>query len=207
MKTIAQPGSYVPLSPSEFIGSAAAVGRTLSAKAISLLKTGDPARLILHGVPGTGKSRLAEMFARHVSSHAIYLEKVNGRNVTSEVVRRWQDALHYKPLSGGYVVKLINEIDACTPSAKDILNDYLDDLPRWFAVVGTSNAHLPTIVERFETRFQQFHVEAPDTDQLVRFLKRWKLPLQTLRQIAVGSGGNVRAALLDTQSILDTQNA
>ena len=54
-----------------------------------------------------------------------------------------------------------------------------------------------------QTRLQQFKVTAPATEEISRLLSKWKLTKQFLNEIAVGCGGNVRAALLDAQSILD----
>ncbi|MGN6643566.1 MAG: hypothetical protein ACTHKU_11270, partial [Verrucomicrobiota bacterium] len=73
------------------------------------------------------------------------------------------------------------------------------------AFIGTSNLDLNLLVARFQTRLQQFKVSAPDTDSITGFLTKWKLPKHIISEIAVGSGGNVRAALLDAQSILDAR--
>jgi hypothetical protein len=44
----------------------------------------------------------------------------------------------------------------------------------------------------------------PETEELADFLvARWPVPRQTALQIAVGSGGCVRAALADLESWMD----
>ena len=206
MKTPLQPSTFTPGSHAELIGPAAEVARIFHQKSKQLNETGGPARIIIHGPPGVGKSRIADMLAQSLVSHSVFLEKINGRNVSAETIREWQRAAMFRPIPGQFVVKLINEIDTATVVAKDIFNDFLDDMPPWTAIIGTTNRHTNDIAERFETRFQQFGVKAPDTETLAEWLKKkWKLPQAMANAIAVGSGGNIRAALLDTQSYNDTQ--
>ena len=118
-------------------------------------------------------------------------------------MRQWQDSSCYRSLFGGYTVKIVNELDGATPPAQDLLLTYLDEMPKRNAFIGTSNLDLSQLSERFQSRLQQFKLTAPDTDTLATFLGKWNVPLKIAAQIAVGSGGNVRAALLDAQSMLE----
>jgi len=102
---------------------------------------------------------------------------------------------------------LLRQMDTCPPASQDLLLSYLDRLPDCTAFVGTSNLDLRLLVERFQTRLQQFKITAPDTEDIARLLSKWKIPKQFTNQIAVGCGGNVRAALLDSQSLLDAKLA
>lgn len=199
-----QPSTYTPSSHDELIGPAGPHLGLVQEQAVQLNESGGPSRIILHGLPGVGKSRCADILAKALCNHPVYLESINGRNVTSDIIREWMRAVMFRPIGGHFSVKLINEIDTMTPSAKDIMNDYLDNLPKWTAIIGTTNHNLSDIKERFETRFQQFAVDAPTTEELSQWLrKKWKLHSNVANAIAVGSGGNIRAALLDTQSYLD----
>ncbi len=203
-----QPEQFVPLSPDDFIGPAHDVAKILKGKATRLAAshTGT-VKVLLYGPPGTGKTRLAEFFAGQLTDHAIQIEKTNGRNVNVELIRQWQEAGRYLTLMGKWSVKIIDELDTCPPAAQDLLLSYLDNMPNCTAFIGTSNLDLRLLVERFQTRLQQFKVTAPETEDINRLLSRWKLGKQFADQIAVGCGGNVRAALLDAQSILDAKLA
>lgn len=208
MKTQTQPAQYNPARPADFIGPAHKAAKLLTAKSAALLAAGrGTVKLLLYGPPGVGKTRLAEMFAGQLAGHATQIESCNGRNVDLSLVRRWQESARYLPLHGQFSVKIVNELDTCPPASQDLLLTYLDEMPDNTAFIGTSNLDLRQLVERFQTRLQQVQVKAPETKELTGLLARWKLREQIVNQIAVGSGGNVRAALLDAQTVLDAQLA
>lgn len=206
MKPLIHPEDFIPTAANQFIGGANTVAKILEGKAARLSKSESGcAKLLLYGTPGCGKTRLAEFFARKLTCHPLQIESTNGRNVTVEVIRQWQQAGRYLNVFGKWSVKIVNELDTCPAAAQDLLLSYLDELPPCNAFIGTSNLDLRLLVERFQTRLQQFKVTAPDTDELNALLAQWKLPKQFINEIAVGCGGNVRAALLDAQSILDAK--
>jgi replication-associated recombination protein RarA len=208
MKPFVQPEDYVPALPCDFIGGAHAVAKILQGKAKRLRQSESAvAKILLYGAPGVGKTRLAEYFARQLTTHDIQIERTNGRNVNVDLVRQWQQAERYISVCGVWSVKIVDELDTCPAAAQDLLLTYLDHMPRCTAFIGTSNLNIECLVERFQTRLQQFHVEPPDAQSLNRFLSTWKLGEKIVGDIIAGCGGNVRAALLDAQSILDAQSA
>ena len=206
IKTRIQPALFTPKSPADFIGNAGEVAHLLDRKATGLREArSGVAKIILYGPPGTGKTKLAEMFANLIAGHQTCVESINGRNVNIEVVRQWQQESHYLPLYGLFNVKIVNELDTCPPASQDPLLTYLDEMPDCTAFIGTSNMDLRSLSERFQTRLKQIPVKAPDTETIMGFLRKWKLADRVIKQTAVGCGGNVRAALMDVQSILDAQ--
>jgi replication-associated recombination protein RarA len=196
------PSSFKP-STADFIGGAATVARIFAKKAPRLLESGDATKILLFGAPGIGKTALADTLAAMLAGHSSQIESLNGRNVTADKVRRWSDSANYLPLYGKFTVRIVNELDTCPLVAQDLLLTYLDELPRFTAFIGTSNLQLSQLSERFQTRMQQFKITPPVTSEVIALLSRWSLPAQIINQIAVGCGGNVRAALLDAQNILD----
>jgi DNA polymerase III delta prime subunit len=185
------PDDYKPTKPCELIGPARAIARDLLADAEKI------SRLLLYGPPGVGKSRVAWMMAQKISQ-SFDIEKVNGRNVSVDLVREWQRNGAYGSLFGGFKVKLIEETDLIAQVAQDVMLTYLDDLPQRNCVIGTSNTDLATLTERFQTRFRLVKVNGPDSDLLRRWLiTRWRLPKHSASFIALAATGNVRAALLD----------
>ena len=200
------PCDFHPTTPQEFIGESRRIALMLEAKAKALLERKNPApvKILLYGAPGTGKTRLVEMFANLLAWHPTAIENTNGRNLTIDVVRRWQESSCYIPLGGRFVIKTVQELDTATPQAQDLLLSFLDDAKPYTVFLGTSNLMLMQLTERFETRMQQFKVTPPTTEEIAALLvKRWGFKKQRAMEIAVGSGNNVRAALLDAQSVLD----
>jgi len=197
------PSVYVPRSASEFIGPAFKLASLFDHKAANCRKAGDTVKVLIYGAPGIGKTALANYLASQLTVHPTEIESVNGRSVSVELIRHWQQSACYGSLLGGYTVKIINELDTCPRAAQDLLLTFLDEMGPRTAFIGTSNLELSLLAERFQSRLQQFKLAAPDTSALVDFIARWQLPPKLCAQIAVGSGGNVRAALLDAQSVME----
>jgi len=163
-------------------------------------------KLLLYGPPGIGKTTIADMVADTLSGTRLAVEEFHGKLVTVETVRQWMAGLGTGSLFGVYSVKIINEMDRCSRDAQDLLLGYLDRLPPWRAVIGTSNLQLDLLTERFQTRFQSVRLAAPSTEETAAFLRRnWDVDEATALRIAVGSGGCVRAALADLESWMDAR--
>ena len=201
------PMNWRPQTAEDLIGQAGAVARAQCRKATRL--TADAAatmKLLLYGPPGVGKTSVVELVALQLAGTPLAIEDYNGREVTVDVVRQWMTQLPYGSLFGAWSVKVVNELDRCSREAQDLLLTYLDRLPPGRAFLGTSNLQLDLLTERFQTRFQAIKLLPPTTEELAAFLaSRWPVPVTTATQIAVGSGGCVRAALADLESWLDQQ--
>ena len=199
--------NWKPAGPEDLIGQAKRVARAQVAKTRRLAASDPPAasmKLLLYGPPGVGKTSVVEMVARELTGSPLAVESFNGREVTVDLVREWMKNLAYGNLFSRWSVRIVNELDRCSREAQDLLLTYLDRLPPGRALLGTSNLQLDLLTERFQTRFQSVKLLPPQTEELAAFLaSRWQVPMQTALQIAVGSGGCVRAALADLESWLD----
>lgn len=208
-KTRIEPASYVPVRPADFIGPARELADILAAKATTLAGRRDcSAKYVFTGQPGVGKTRLAEFFAAQltgekiVNGQSFHVESVNGRNVDLTLIRRWQHEARYIPT--GWVVRIVNELDTCKQDAEDLLLTYLDELGNKTAFLGTSNQKLSQMSERFQSRLQSWNVKPPEPEHIHSLLKGFGLRTTDIAQIVLGCGGNIRAALLDAQSTLDS---
>jgi len=201
------PMAWRPSGPDDLCGPAATVARRLVDKARNLHgRPCVPVKLLLYGPPGIGKTTIADMVADALSGTRLAVEEFHGKLVTVETVRQWMAGLGTGSLFGVYSVKIINEMDRCSRDAQDLLLGYLDRLPPWRAVIGTSNLQLDLLTERFQTRFQSVRLAAPSTEETAAFLRRnWDVDEATALRIAVGSGGCVRAALADLESWMDAR--
>ena len=199
------PLSWRPERPQEIIGKPAQVAAKLLAKAKRARENGRaPLKILLYGPPGIGKTTIADMVAAQLDETRWGVDETNGKLVTIETVKRWMRELAFANLFSDWSVKIVNEMDRCSRDAQDLLLSYLDRLPPGRAFIGTSNLDLSQLTERFQTRFQAIRLEAPASEEIRGFLLRhWEVPEQTASMIAVGCGGNVRAALADLESYLD----
>ncbi len=196
------PSSFEPITQTDFIGPA----RNLAAMLCRKATHAGPHKLLLIGPPGTGKTSLANYFAGQLTPHEVFIESVNGRNLSVERVREWEAGSHYRPLAGQFSVKVVNEAQAIQPAAADALRTYLDSLPDHCAVVLTANGRLADLPEPLQSRAQQFPVAGPAPGDIAELLHKFGLNGES-NAIAQGCRGNVRAALLDAQSVLDLKNS
>jgi replication-associated recombination protein RarA len=199
------PMNWRPRTAEDLIGQARRVALAQVSKAQRMKD--DPSatmKLLLYGPPGVGKTSVVELVALQLAGTPLSIEDYNGREVSVDLVREWMRQLPYGSLFGTWTVKIVNELDRCSREAQDLLLTYLDRLPPGRAFLGTSNLQLDLLTERFQTRFQAIKLLPPTTEELAAFLStHWAVPQVTANQIAVGSGGCVRAALADLESYLD----
>ena len=202
---VQSPMNWRPRTAEDLIGQARRVALAQVSKALRL--AADPSatmKLLLYGPPGVGKTSVVELVALQLAGTPLSIEDYNGREVTVDLVREWMKQLPYGSLFSAWSVKIVNELDRCSREAQDLLLTYLDRLPPGRAFLGTSNLQLDLLTERFQTRFQAIKLLPPTTEELAAFLSsHWLVPAFTASQIAVGSGGCVRAALADLESYLD----
>jgi hypothetical protein len=199
--------NWRPQTTEDLIGQAGLVARAQCRKAERLkAEVAATMKLLLYVPTGVGKTSVVELVALQLAGTPLAIENYNGREVTVDVVHQRMTQLPYGSLFGDWSVKVMSELDRCSREAQDLLLTYLNRLPPGHAFLGTSNLQLDLLTERFQTRFQAIKLLPPNTEELAAFLAaRWPVPAATATQIAVGSGGCVRAALADLESWLDQQ--
>jgi len=166
-------------------------------------------KLLFSGPPGIGKSDLAQRIAATLTGDRFGIETVNGRSMSIHVVREWSRDVATSCLFGtGWKIKVVDEIDTAPADAQDELLTFLDNLPANRGFIATSNLDLGKLSQRFVTRLKRHEVQAPEPEDIARFLVEIHgVPPLVAQQIAFLCGGCVRAALLDADAWRNEQTA
>lgn len=198
------PSSYKPLQPSDFIGCARRAAESLDTLLAAVRPTGEPAKVLILGRPGIGKSALADYFMRQLGCDRWHTTLLNGTQLKIEIVEEIARTLHYKELFGDYRVVRVEEVDKVPVVAQVRLLTLLDELPKHTAVVCTSNCSLKDLEERFQSRFLVLEIAPPKDTEIAELIRNLapRLNEGAIQQIAVFACGNVRQALLDVDNAL-----
>jgi DNA polymerase III delta prime subunit len=176
----------------------------LAAVLLRTLPEKDRVKLLFSGLPGVGKTELANQIALQLCGSHWGIESVNGRNLSIHLVRQWScDGLSSCLFGTGYKIKIVNEIDTAPADAQDALLSYLDEMPAGRGFIATSNLEIDKLSRRFVTRLQRHDIAAPEPEEIAALLAGQGVPALIAQQIAFLCGGCVRAALLDADAWRD----
>jgi DNA polymerase III delta prime subunit len=161
-------------------------------------------KILFHGPPGTGKTTIALEIARTFAGHPMAVEHVAGREVSVDLVREWIHLIPQCSMWGAATVKVIDEIDTASQAAQEALLTYADKLTDKHGLIATTNLELGAFTKRLQGRFQQCLVNAPEVIEIATHLTgQTGINLERCMEIAHGCGGDVRAAMLDADTVLD----
>jgi replication-associated recombination protein RarA len=200
------PIEYKPTRIRDFVGPAQDVARTLGRIAKRSLSNSAPIKILILGEPGVGKSALADFLLDQLKVSKWSITKLSGAQVRLEEIEEWAARLCYRDLFSNYKFLRIEEMDRASHTARARLLTVLDDLPNHVGIICTSNKEISEIEPRFPSRFQNFIVKPPASEQIKQLISRWPLREQDLNRISEFACGNVRRALFDAQTELDAKN-
>ena len=201
----------------EYLGKTARIADMLWRQIPKLKTTPDPIerRYLFTGSPGLGKTDLAEhlaaaltgeSFERVHAKMAVNVELINGQSCSIEVVRRWQENGHYRPLFGDCRVQLVDEIEGMATAALNEIRSYLDRLPPGTVFLATTNKQPNELQEQLQSRFKVCYFTPPTDEEIYDWLmEQHGLPADFAKRTVKGCKGNVRAAKTDALSWKENQ--
>jgi len=206
-----------PRHPSDFIGLTGRIASILFATlpALKADPGSDPMDRchLFSGSFGIGKTSLALALAAEVTGEPLErlwrkqgfnVEQINGQSLSIEVVRQWVRDGRYIPISG-IRVQIVDEIDAGSHAAFSEARTYLEQLPSHTLFIATTNREPDQLQPQLQSRFQVWRFKPVEVAAIARLLEsRFHLDADSSHTYALGSAGNVRAALLDAKAHLRT---
>ena len=206
---------WVPDSPADLIGPAHRAALILEqvaedAQALHY----PPIKILINGNPGMAKSALARYLRKLLKCDKWSASVYSGTQVKMETIEAIAQSLRLTSIFPGYRFICIEEADKIPPAAQVRFLLLLDELPPMTALVCTSNCRLSEFEVRFQTRFKTLELSGSDRsgqpipqatpEDIAGYLRRFPIRPEDVNHIATMCCGNLRSALLDVESALQT---
>ena len=157
-----------------------------------------PISFILYGVPGSGKTTIAEAYAQSLKVHYIQINAVSSNK--SEIENAIKEAKMFNP-----TILIIDEVHRLNKDKQDILLPYIEDGTIYLIGATTANPYI-AINKALRSRCHLLEVKRLNEDEILLGLNRaiknpdgfnGKLDISqdSLKYIAIISNGDFRFAL------------
>ena len=162
------------------------------------VKKNIPISFILFGPPGTGKTTIAEAYAKSLNAHIIKLNAVTSNK--KEIEEAINEAKFYDP-----TIVIIDEIHRINKDKQDILLPFVEDGTIYLIGATTANPYI-SINRAIRSRVHLLEVKVLSKGEIVEGLKnaildprgfynKLDIDEESLEYIASSSGGDFRFAL------------
>jgi DNA polymerase III delta prime subunit len=144
---------YRPTDQENYIGNA--IFKESIAKYI---RKNDIPNIILHGVPGTGKTTAAKMIVQNMNCDYLYLNGSdnNGIETVRTTIKDFASAASFKPLK----VVILDDCATLTDQAQQGLLNIVESFSKNTRFIFTTN-HLDRLIEALKSRCLSFKIEPP----------------------------------------------
>ena len=172
----------------------AVIGQDSAKRAIKSFAEKDnwPNVFLLVGLPGTGKTTLAEIIVRMVGSDSSCIHQINGSDKNGvEDARELAEISASSPLTGQRRAFIINECQRLTPQAQDVLLEPMEKSPALWILTSTDPGKLiPAIKSRASAA--TFNLLPLNDAQIKKFISQFD-DLDIEKAVAFLSKNNIRA--------------
>ena len=128
---------------------------------------GNLPNLLLHGSPGTGKTKAAKLIVKNIQCDFIYINcsDENGIDTIRETVKQFASAATFQPIK----VVILDEADFLTINAQAALRNIIESFSGNTRFIFTCN-FVERIIEPLQSRLTLYELSSPPIKQVARHL-------------------------------------
>jgi len=186
------PDGFKPTAPHHLIGPAIKIAANILKIGQDLLNYGKgPRTILLHGPTGAGKTCIANMFSKVMTSKDSALSVIDGAILTKQTVTDWKQQMYY--CQSTFQVIHIDEVNFCSQESKNLFLSLFNEVPKKWVFIATTNATPDD--SPFWTRWNCYSVQPPTIEEIKTWLETVvRLPSFKADQISKACYRSVRLA-------------
>ena len=127
----------------------------------------DIPHLLLYGKAGTGKTTLAKIIVKNISSDYLYLNASDERNIDTvrDKIKTFASSIGFNPLK----IVILDEADYLTPISQAALRNVMETFSQHTRFILTCN-YVERIIDPIQSRCQAYNVKPPSKKEVASHL-------------------------------------
>tara|TARA_R110000850_G_scaffold221004_2_gene346706 strand:- start:135 stop:1046 length:912 start_codon:yes stop_codon:yes gene_type:complete len=139
----------------------------LRSKFEGYISSSDIPHLLLYGKAGTGKTTLAKIIVKNVSSDHLYINASDERNIDTvrDKIKTFASSVGFNPLK----IVILDEADYLTPVSQAALRNIMETFSQHTRFILTCN-YVERIIDPIQSRCQAYNVKPPSKKEVASHL-------------------------------------
>jgi DNA polymerase III delta prime subunit len=155
---------YRPIELENYIGN-----ESFKAAILKYIQKGEIPNLILHGVPGTGKTTAAKMIVKNLNCDHLYLNGSdnNGIDTVRTSIKTFASSASFKPIK----IVILDDCATLTDQAQQGLLNMIETYSKNTRFIFTTN-HLDKLIDAMKSRCTSFKIDPPSKKDVAVHLSK-----------------------------------